>query len=284
MSCAASPIDLLDTYVGPRTGQRIIEGRVDRGAVEMIEAAIWFSDLRGFTLLSEQSPIPEVLAHLNAWFGIIGEVVEVHGGEVLKFIGDAVLAIFPTSDEQDRSGSLPEGSGGRAGVRPEDRRRKRPAPIGGYLSFGPWPGPACRRGGLRECRSPASAGFHGHRPGGEPGQPAPGPGQAARPASARFGSPCAGGQASPWSIWGATSCETSRARSGSLHCPTKAVLDRTNRHAKASPSAQYLLTEPTFHSLLDRLLCVKPGNSLSLRHAWFSLRKQMIYFRVRLTR
>jgi adenylate cyclase len=95
-------VDLLDTYVGPRTGQRIIEGRVDRGAVEMIEAAIWFADLRGFTLLSEQSPIPEVLANLNAWFGTIGEVVEAHGGEVLKFIGDAVLAIFPTSVEHDR--------------------------------------------------------------------------------------------------------------------------------------------------------------------------------------
>jgi adenylate cyclase len=95
-------VDLLDTYVGPRTGQRIIEGRVDRGAVEMIEAAIWFSDLRGFTLLSERSPIPEVLAHLNAWFGIVGEVVEAHGGEVLKFIGDAVLAIFPTSGGHDR--------------------------------------------------------------------------------------------------------------------------------------------------------------------------------------
>lgn len=95
-------VDLLDTYVGPRTGQRIIEGRVDRGAVEMIEAAIWFADLRGFTLLSEQAPIPEVLAHLNAWFGAIGEVVEAHGGEVLKFIGDAVLAIFPTSGEHDR--------------------------------------------------------------------------------------------------------------------------------------------------------------------------------------
>lgn len=94
-------IDLLDTYVGPRTGQRIIEGRVDRGAVEFIEAAIWFTDLRGFTRLSEHSPIPDVLADLNAWFGIIGEVVEAHGGEVLKFIGDAVLAIFPTSPEQD---------------------------------------------------------------------------------------------------------------------------------------------------------------------------------------
>ncbi|UVF21036.1 adenylate/guanylate cyclase domain-containing protein [Microvirga terrae] len=94
-------IDLLDTYVGPRTGQRIIEGRVDRGAVEFIEAAIWFTDLRGFTSLSEHSPIPDVLADLNLWFGIIGDVVEAHGGEVLKFIGDSVLAIFPTSPEQN---------------------------------------------------------------------------------------------------------------------------------------------------------------------------------------
>jgi adenylate cyclase len=94
-------IDLLDTYVGPRTGQRIIEGRVDRGAMELIEAAIWFTDLRGFTRLSEHSPIPEVLADLNSWFGIIGDVVEAHGGEVLKFIGDSVLAIFPTSSAQN---------------------------------------------------------------------------------------------------------------------------------------------------------------------------------------
>jgi adenylate cyclase len=94
-------IDLLDTYVGPRTGQRIIEGRVDRGAVELIEAAIWFTDLRGFTRLSEHSAIPDVLADLNSWFGIIGEVVEAHGGEVLKFIGDSVLAIFPISSEQN---------------------------------------------------------------------------------------------------------------------------------------------------------------------------------------
>jgi adenylate cyclase len=84
-------IDLLDTYVGPRTGQRILEGRVDRGAVELIEAAIWFADLRGFTALSERSPIPDVLAHLNAWFGTIG-----------------VLAIFPTSTGQDRTAACRE--------------------------------------------------------------------------------------------------------------------------------------------------------------------------------
>jgi adenylate cyclase len=96
-------IDLLDTYVGPRTGRRIIEGRVDRGEADLIEAAIWFTDLRGFTHMSETVPIREVLTTLNAWFEIIGDVVEAHGGEVLKFIGDAVLAIFPTSAERSRT-------------------------------------------------------------------------------------------------------------------------------------------------------------------------------------
>jgi len=98
-------VDLLDTYVGPRTGRRIIEGRVDRGAADLIEAAIWFTDLRGFTRLSETVPIEDVLTILNAWFEIVGEVVDAHGGEVLKFIGDAVLAIFPTSADRDRSGA-----------------------------------------------------------------------------------------------------------------------------------------------------------------------------------
>ncbi|KQT57544.1 MULTISPECIES: adenylate/guanylate cyclase domain-containing protein [unclassified Aureimonas] len=95
-------MDLLDTYVGPHTGRRILEGRVERGAVEQIEAAIWFADLRGFTALSETRPTSEVLATLNEWFDIVGEVIDAHGGEILKFMGDAVLAIFPTSIDQDR--------------------------------------------------------------------------------------------------------------------------------------------------------------------------------------
>lgn len=96
-------IDLLDTYVGAHTGTRILDGQVERGAADMIEAAIWFADLRGFTRMSEHLPVPEMLTHLNAWFTTVGEVVEAHGGEVLKFIGDAVLAIFPTSADRDRA-------------------------------------------------------------------------------------------------------------------------------------------------------------------------------------
>ncbi|HEX2556035.1 MAG TPA: adenylate/guanylate cyclase domain-containing protein [Microvirga sp.] len=93
-------VDLLDTYVGPRTGSRIIEGRIARGVPERIEAALWFTDLRGFTRFSEETPLDEVLDSLNAWFEIMAEVIEAGGGEVSKFIGDAVLAVFPITPER----------------------------------------------------------------------------------------------------------------------------------------------------------------------------------------
>jgi adenylate cyclase len=95
-------IDLLDTYVGPRTGSRIIEGRIERGQVETLQAALWFTDLRGFTRFSEETPLPEVLESLNAWFALMVESIEACGGEVSKFIGDAVLAIFPVTETRTR--------------------------------------------------------------------------------------------------------------------------------------------------------------------------------------
>lgn len=93
-------VDLLDVYVGPHTGRRIIEGHVERGDVETIEAAIWLADLRGFTRRSENSAIKEVLKGLNAWLEAMVTPIHEHDGEVLKFIGDAVLAIFPTSPQR----------------------------------------------------------------------------------------------------------------------------------------------------------------------------------------
>ncbi|HYF55330.1 MAG TPA: adenylate/guanylate cyclase domain-containing protein [Salinarimonas sp.] len=90
-------MDLLCTYVGPRTGRRIIEGGIDRGDYDVIEAAIWHADLRGFTRLSETRPTAEVIERLNAWLEPMVAAIQEHDGEVLRFIGDAVLAIFPTS-------------------------------------------------------------------------------------------------------------------------------------------------------------------------------------------
>ncbi len=86
---------LLGVYLGPNAAARVATGAFRRGSGERIEAAVWFSDLRGFTELGDRRPPDEVVATLDAHFEIIGGAVEAEGGEILKFIGDAVLAIFP---------------------------------------------------------------------------------------------------------------------------------------------------------------------------------------------
>ena len=87
-------IDLLDTYVGHHAGERIFSGQIRRGAVDTIEAAILMSDLRGFTILSKKRERPHVIETLNAWFDSNVTAVEAHGGEILKFMGDGLLAVF----------------------------------------------------------------------------------------------------------------------------------------------------------------------------------------------
>ena len=87
--------NLIDTYVGHQTGERILAGQIRRGYVEAIRAAVWLSDMRGFTALSERSPPHAVIERLNAYFGCQVPAILEHGGEVLKFMGDGLLAIFP---------------------------------------------------------------------------------------------------------------------------------------------------------------------------------------------
>ena len=92
---------LMNTYVGPTAGQRVLKGEIKRGTGETICAAIWFSDLKGFTATSESLDSQSLLDYLNAYFDAITSAIEAKGGEVLKFIGDAVLAIFPINDGEE---------------------------------------------------------------------------------------------------------------------------------------------------------------------------------------
>lgn len=92
---------LLDTYLGKRTGQKILSGDIRRGQGEDIQAVILFSDLRNSTQLAEELPRSEYLQLLNQYFDTVLGPVADNGGEVLKFIGDAVLAIFPISGDKD---------------------------------------------------------------------------------------------------------------------------------------------------------------------------------------
>ena len=90
---------LLDTYVGHGAGERILQGRIRRGDIESINAVILASDLRGFTGLSDRLPGHEVVAILNHYFDCLVPPIEAAGGEVLKFMGDGLLAIFPVGDQ-----------------------------------------------------------------------------------------------------------------------------------------------------------------------------------------
>ncbi len=86
---------LMDTYLGHKTGELVLNGAIYRGVNETIEAALWISDLRGFTAMSDELAPPVLLGILNDHFERIVGAIEAHDGEVLKFVGDSVLAIFP---------------------------------------------------------------------------------------------------------------------------------------------------------------------------------------------
>jgi adenylate cyclase len=89
---------LLDTYVGNRAGERILGGQIRRGHTDTIHAAIWLSDLRGFTALSDRLPAETVVDILNRYFDCQVAAIRAHGGEVLKFMGDGLLAVFPIAE------------------------------------------------------------------------------------------------------------------------------------------------------------------------------------------
>jgi len=92
-------VDLLDTYVGRRSGERIFGGRIDRGQAETIGAAICVADLRGFTRLADAGPQDRVISILDDWFECLAAAADSEGGEILKFMGDGLLAIFPVDGD-----------------------------------------------------------------------------------------------------------------------------------------------------------------------------------------
>jgi adenylate cyclase len=97
--------NLMDTYLGHKTGERVLNGAIYRGVNETIEAALWISDLRRFTAMSDELAPPVLLGILNDHFERVVGAIEKHDGEVLKFIGDSVLAIFPLDHYGGASGA-----------------------------------------------------------------------------------------------------------------------------------------------------------------------------------
>jgi adenylate cyclase len=89
---------LISTYLGAHAAERVLAGNVVRGRAEPIRAVVWFSDLVGFTRISDTAGADVVLALLNDYAEVQVDEIEAHGGHVLKFIGDGILAIFPHDD------------------------------------------------------------------------------------------------------------------------------------------------------------------------------------------
>jgi len=94
---------LLETYLGRISGSRVLDGQIKRGDGQSIDAVIWFSDLRDSTPLSATLGEQRFLELLNEYFVATAGAVLEHGGEVLRFIGDASLAVFPTAGEPARA-------------------------------------------------------------------------------------------------------------------------------------------------------------------------------------
>ena len=86
----------------PRRGCRAARagGAIDRGVAETVRAVLWYSDLEGFTRIADEEPAAELLALLNDYAEVVVDSVHAHGGQVLKFIGDGILAMFPLADER----------------------------------------------------------------------------------------------------------------------------------------------------------------------------------------
>jgi adenylate cyclase len=133
---------LLEAYLGRRSAARVEAGALRRGSGETIRAALLCADLRDFTALSEASEPAATIAALDAWFDRVAGAVHAFGGEVLKFVGDGVLAIFPVAaaPAETCQAALRAVLAARAGMLHLDAQRQAqglpPLPFGAALHLG----------------------------------------------------------------------------------------------------------------------------------------------------
>jgi class 3 adenylate cyclase len=133
---------LLEAYLGRRSAARVQAGALRRGTGETIRAVLLSADLRDFTALSEATEPPAMIAALDAWFDRVAGAVHAFGGEVLKFIGDGVLAIFPVTGAPAEAceAALRAVAAARAGMAHLDAARQAqglpPLPFGAALHLG----------------------------------------------------------------------------------------------------------------------------------------------------
>lgn len=93
-------LDLLAHYLGRAPAERVYAGQIERGDVTRIEAAILICDLRGFTTMTDRAQHGEIVTLLNRWFEVVGAAIGANRGDILKFMGDGLLAVFPLEESR----------------------------------------------------------------------------------------------------------------------------------------------------------------------------------------
>ncbi len=142
LAARAAETALLEAYLGRRSAARVQGGALRRGTGETIHAVLLCADLRDFTALSEEAEPAAMMATLDAWFDRVAGAVHAFGGEVLKFIGDGVLAIFPVTGAATEAceAALRAVAAARAGMAHLDAVRRAqglpPLPFGAALHLG----------------------------------------------------------------------------------------------------------------------------------------------------
>jgi adenylate cyclase len=114
--------NVLIAYLGSQTGPMVLAGKIRRGTGDTINAVLWSSDVRSFTAFSDRVPGQQVIAKLDQIFDAQARAIAKHGGEILKFIGDGLLAIFPV-DAPDQAAQAAGEALTAAGEALESRRR-----------------------------------------------------------------------------------------------------------------------------------------------------------------
>src|SRR6201987_739888 len=92
---------LAEPYLGRDAGRRVMSGRIVRGVAEKIGAVLWESDLHGYTHISDNAPPEQIIPLLNDYADVVISAVHGHGGDVLKLVGDGILAIFTPENRQE---------------------------------------------------------------------------------------------------------------------------------------------------------------------------------------
>ena len=161
---------IAEVYLGRDAGRRVLSGRIARGVADRMGAVLWFSDLRGYTSISDAAAPEEIIPLLNDYASVVISAIHEAGGDVLKLVGDGTLAIFTAPDGQNAAAC-------RAALAAERLLRERLKTLNGSRAARGASGhrslsrPARRRGLLRQHRQRGAARLHRGRPLGERGQP-----------------------------------------------------------------------------------------------------------------